>query len=289
VIAVLFAALAGLAFGLMTVAIRISLRRSADAEIGAVVVAVVAFLVAIVAALAVGDLADADLGDLWPFLVIGFLVPGASQIVFIHAVRLAGPSRAAILIGIAPLVSALLAILFLGEPLRIGLLAGTVIVVVGGLSLAGERARPADFRAIGAVAALLCALLFGIRDNLVREAARHSHASPVLATAAALAGAVLVLVAYVLATRRHDLRRVWRPTVVAFAPPGIVLGLAYTLLVEGLAHGRVTVVAPLNATQSLWGVVFAALLVGRSEMIGRGTVLAGLLIVAGGALIGATR
>lgn len=45
----------------------------------------------------------------------------------------------------------------------------------------------------------------------------------------------------------------------------------------------------MSATQSLWGVVFAAIIVGRSEMIGRQTVAAGLLVVAGGALIGATR
>ena len=50
-----------------------------------------------------------------------------------------------------------------------------------------------------------------------------------------------------------------------------------------------TVVAPLNATQSIWGVVFAAIIVGRSELIGRRTVIAGLLIVAGSAMISATR
>jgi len=49
------------------------------------------------------------------------------------------------------------------------------------------------------------------------------------------------------------------------------------------------VVAPLNATQSLWAVVFAALLYRHSEAIGRRTVLAGLLVVVGGALVGVTR
>jgi drug/metabolite transporter (DMT)-like permease len=49
------------------------------------------------------------------------------------------------------------------------------------------------------------------------------------------------------------------------------------------------VVAPLNATQSLWGVVFAALLLRRTEAIGRRLVLAALLVVAGGALIGVFR
>jgi hypothetical protein len=49
-------------------------------------------------------------------------------------------------------------------------------------------------------------------------------------------------------------------------------------------------VAPLNATQSLWAVVFSALVIGRrSEVIGRPLVAAGLLVVAGGALIGAVR
>jgi drug/metabolite transporter (DMT)-like permease len=51
----------------------------------------------------------------------------------------------------------------------------------------------------------------------------------------------------------------------------------------------VSVVAPLNATQSLWAVVLAAVLIGRSEQIGRRTVLSGLLILAGGVLIGVMR
>src|SRR5262249_4361536 len=54
-------------------------------------------------------------------------------------------------------------------------------------------------------------------------------------------------------------------------------------------RGRVSIVAPLNATQSLWAVVFAAVLIGRGEAIGRRLVVAGVLIVAGGAPIGAVR
>jgi hypothetical protein len=49
------------------------------------------------------------------------------------------------------------------------------------------------------------------------------------------------------------------------------------------------VVSPLVATESLWGVVFAALILRRSELIGRRLVAGGLLILAGSVLIGATR
>jgi uncharacterized membrane protein len=85
--------------------------------------------------------------------------------------------------------------------------------------------------------------------------------------------------------RRKRVDRALRP----FAPAGIVLALAYGCLLEAFDRGRVSVVAPLNATQSLWAVVCAAIFVGRSEAIGRKLVAAGALIVAGGALIGAVR
>ena len=50
-----------------------------------------------------------------------------------------------------------------------------------------------------------------------------------------------------------------------------------------------SVVAPLNATQSLWAVVLAAVLIGKSERITRRTVVSGLLVLAGGATISALR
>jgi hypothetical protein len=51
----------------------------------------------------------------------------------------------------------------------------------------------------------------------------------------------------------------------------------------------VTVVAPLNATQSLWGVLSAAAFIGRAEAVGPPLVAASALVVAGGVLIGVTR
>jgi drug/metabolite transporter (DMT)-like permease len=289
VLTVLFGVLAGIGFGLLAVTVRSALARGGDPEVGAIVMGTVALGVDVALAAAFGDLGKIHAGDLWPFVLIGALVPGASQILFIQSVRLAGPSRAAIMIGVAPLVSALLAIVFLGEPVQVGLVIGTVIIVAGGAFLVAERSRPKEFQAIGMAVALTCAVMFGVRDNLVRDAQTHHHPPPLLATAAALLGACLTLIVYLLVVRRRELRERLRPSVRPFVPAGLTLGAAYAFLVEALAHGRVTVVAPLNATQSIFAVVFAAIIVGRAELIGRRTVIAGLLIVVGGALIGATR
>ena len=80
-----------------------------------------------------------------------------------------------------------------------------------------------------------------------------------------------------------------RSAAAPFAPAGIALAGGYVCLLEAFSHGRVSVVAPLNATQSLWAVAFAAIALGGSEAIGSRLVVASVLIVAGGALIGVGR
>ena len=94
---------------------------------------------------------------------------------------------------------------------------------------------------------------------------------------------------YLLIVRRQGLPGKLRAALPAFAAAGVTLGLAYASLVEAFDHGRVSIVAPLNATQSLWAVILAAVLIGRSEEIGRRTVFSGLLVVAGGAMISVLR
>ncbi len=286
--AVLFAALAGALFGVLAVTVRAGLARGADPYAGALVVASVALAVS--AALAAPSAAEGfRAGDLWPFLLAGVLVPGASQILFILAVRDAGPSRAAILVGTAPLMSVLIAHTVLDEPFRPPLFAGTALVVAGGAALAAERRRPEHFRLLGAVLALACAALFAVRDNIVRWAARDTHPPPLVASTSSILAASAVVLAYLLLVRRRGLAPRLRLALPAFAAAGVTLGLAYDSLLEAFDRGRVSVVAPLNATQSLWAVLFSAALIGASEVIGKRTVLAGLLVVAGGVLIGAVR
>ncbi len=69
----------------------------------------------------------------------------------------------------------------------------------------------------------------------------------------------------------------------------MTLGLAYVCLIVAFDRGRVSIVAPLNATQSLWAIGFAAVFLGAVEAIGRRTILAAVLVVCGGVLVGILR
>jgi drug/metabolite transporter (DMT)-like permease len=279
---------AGVLFGALAVAIRLGLRRRPDAEAGAFVVAVVGCLLAALVAAPLVAVEGADLDGLWAFALVGAIVPGASQILFVRAIGDIGASRTAVLIGTAPVLSAGIAIVFLDEPFRGALAVATVAIVLGGVLLAWERERPPDFRVVGAVLALAAAGLFAVRDNVVRWASVDSGAQPLLAAAVSLAAAAFVLLVY-LAARREPLGPRVRSAGAAFVPAGLCLGLAYIVLLLALDAGEVTVVAPLNATQSLWGVLFSAAFLPRVEAVGPRLVLAAVLVVAGGALVGATR
>lgn len=285
--AALYGILAGVLFGAMGVALRVGLQRGGDVEGGAVIVTSVGALVALALAAATGG-GEVVAGDLLPFAIAGVLVPGVSSVLIVHAIRHAGASRALIVIGTAPLLSVLLAFVLLNEPFKLELAIGTVLIVAAGIVLARET-RPEHFRLLGFMLALLCAGMFAGRDNLVRWASRDAHPPPLVATATSLVFAAAVLIVWLVIARRQTIRARLAHGVPAFVVAGLCLGLAYSALVAGLDRGRVSVVAPLNATQSLWAVVFAAIFLGQSEAIGRRVTLAAVLVVAGGALIGVFR
>ena len=187
----------------MGVALRVGLQRGGDVEGGAVIVTSVGALVALALAAATGG-GEVVAGDLLPFAIAGAFVPGVSSVLIVHAIRHAGASRALIVIGTAPLLSVLLALVLLDEPFKLELAIGTVLIVAAGIVLARET-RPEHFRLLGGVLALLCAVMFAGRDNLVRWASRDAHPPPLVATATSLVCAAAVLIAWlVVARRQHD-------------------------------------------------------------------------------------
>ncbi|MBW3592134.1 MAG: DMT family transporter [Actinobacteria bacterium] len=268
-------------FGGMTVALRLALVRRPGAQAATAATVVTAFAVALGAVAVEATRTDLVLDGAWAFALAGFLAPGGSQILFTLAVRDAGPSRASVAVGAAPLVSVALALALLDEPPRVALLVGAALVVGGGLALALERTRPEHVRRIGLVYAVAATLLFASRDNLVRWLAA-GDVGPAVAAAATLATGLAVALAF---SRGLPSRE----RIAAFAPAGALFGLSYVFLFEALFRAPVTVVTPLVATESLWGVFLSVVLLRRTELVGVRLLVGALLVVAGGALIGATR
>lgn len=287
--AVLLACCSAALFGALAVAVRFGLRSVDDPELGALVTVAVALVLTTTIGLVSSAGDGFDWGELWPFLIAGAIAPGLSQLLFTRAVREAGAARTAVVMGIAPLVSVAIALTVLDEPFRVALVVAAALIVAGGIALAGERVRPDDFRHLGIVLAVGATLLFAVRDNLLRWLAGHTDTHALLTAPVTLLAGVGTIAIYLAATRGRNWTTGGGQAVRAFLPSGVLFGLSYVSLFEAFYRGRVTVVAPLVATESLWGVLFAVLLLQRTELVGKRVVVGAALIVAGAALIGASR
>jgi len=286
-VVVLLALGAAVSFGALAVTIRLALHPPLDAETASLVTTFLAGACCLVLAAATSDFSELDWVDTWPFFVTGLFAPGITQIFFTRAVGLIGPSRTAVFVGVSPVLSAAIAVIVLNEPVHVALVVGTLLIVAGGTLLVRERARPGVLLSAGIALALGAALLFAVRDNLVRWAARGSDVPGFVAASASLVSACVVIGLVVLARPAavERVRRTFRP----FLLSGLVYGVSYACLYSAFDRGRVTIVAPLVATESLWAVLISMLVLRRSERIGARLLVAAALVVGGGALISGFR
>jgi drug/metabolite transporter (DMT)-like permease len=192
--------------------------------------------------------------------------------------------------GMIPLASGFAAVVFLDEPFRLALLFGTLLVVGGGMLLVWDRTRPPNYRAIGIAWALTSIAFFAMRDNVSRWVTTDRDTPPLAAAAALLAGASVALGLYLLVVRTPktalaQMRASVRPFLVA----GLLFGVAYAMFLSALERGKVTIVSPLSGTFVLWTVVLSAIFLRQLEAISRRLVIAAILVLAGAAIVAATR
>jgi len=284
--AVGLACISAILFGGMSVGLRIGLSRHPSVEVATICTVLGALAVALVAAVAEAPSRGVHATAAWPFLLAGLLQPGIGQLLVTLAIREAGASRASVVFGVAPLISVTIALVFLGEPASVPLIVGAVLIVAGGVELARERGRPEHLRAIGLLYAFVVTVLFSVRDNLLRWLSRGTDVPPGIAAAAAVLGGTIVILA-ALGPRVRGRQRLG--DALPFLGVGLLFGLSYVSLFEAFYRGRVTVVSPLIATESLWGVGLSVLLLRHTELVGRRLVLGAVLVVTGGVLIGVFR
>ena len=284
--------LAGMLFAVNATFTRLALDRTrvrTDVAAAATVMtaAAVASVIAIIGGVRLSDLSWAESQG---FFVIGAIVPGVAQLTFYAAIRMAGPSRSAIMLGTVPVWSVVLATIFLNEHWSASVVAGTLLAVVGSALLATEGITKASVSRLGLALAALTALQFAIRDVLARSVTQGSNLdSPAAAAVTLWVGAVVLIGVGVGTAKPREVSKNLRRRMPAMLIPGIAVGLAMPALLAAFERSRVGVVSPLlGATQTVGAVLLSGLLIGGTE-INRRVVLAVIVTLAGGTLIGVTR
>ena len=284
--------LAGMLFAVNATSTRLALDRTrvrTDVAAAATVMtaATVASVIAIIAGVRPIDLSWADSQG---FFVIGAIVPGVAQLTFCAAIRMAGPSRTAIMLGTVPVWSVVLAAIFLDEHWSASVVAGTLLAVVGSVILATEGITKASVSRLGLALAALTALQFAVRDVLARSVTQESNLDSSAAAALTLGVGAVVLIGITVGTAGpREFSENLRRSMPAMLIPGIAIGFAMPALLAAFERSRVGIVSPvLGATETVGAVLLSGLLIGGTE-INRRVALAVSLTLAGGTLIGVTR
>jgi drug/metabolite transporter (DMT)-like permease len=216
-----------------------------------------------VLAFALGGLAGTAVGRRWVY----------------ESVNLLGPARATSIRSSAPVITSLLALVLLHEPITIERWLAILAVVVGAalVSWTGEGGAR-GWLGRGVAYSLAAAFLYGVRPLVVKVGLEEAN----LPLAAALIGALAAL-AYTLAfENRSQLRGTRLDAAFAwFLLSGLFQALGVTALTFGLSEGDVSVVYSIAASAPLFTLVFSGVILRGIERITPQLVMGTVLTVLG--------
>jgi len=218
---------------------------------------------------------------LWLFALVG-VTQFCVRMFSYTGVDKIGASRSSALQSVSPIVSTVIAMIFLHERPHAGVLVGTALVV-GGIALLSGRAKRhiVGFRWWHLLLPLAAACLTGTNQPIRRYAL--SLSSEPLFFAAVMGGVSLLCLLLYLAFFPSKRRRlVWkRGALGPFLLTGLAETLSIILIITALSVGTVSVIAPIATTYPLWSMIGAAIFLRDAEKITLLTVLGTLSVVAG--------
>jgi drug/metabolite transporter (DMT)-like permease len=218
---------------------------------------------------------------LWLFVLVG-VTQFCVRMFSYSGVEKIGASRSSALQSVSPIVSTLIAIIFLHERPHAGVLVGTALVV-GGIALLSGRAKRhiIGFRWWHLLLPLAAACLTGTNQPIRRYALSLSP-EPLFFAAVMGGVSLLCLVLYLIVFPSRRGRLVWkRGALWPFLVTGFAETMAILLIITALSVGTVSVIAPIATTYPLWAMIGAAIFLRDAEKITLYTVLGTLSVVGG--------
>ena len=228
------------------------------------------------------DFPELNWGALAWFALSGISASFLGRLLTLTSYKRIGVSAGSAIVGTAPMITALLAIVFLGEPLVLPVVLGAVLVVAGIASLNLKDGRLSI--EVGSVyLPFLGALLFAV-SNIIRKMGTNLQPHAVLgAQSSTLAGLIAFAVYLAVKGGFKDLR-MSRQNIPWLAGAGFVNAFAWITLTMAINLGRVSVVSSIIYSYPLFSVLLTRVLL-RDEPLNRYIVIGSLLIVLGVAVV----
>jgi drug/metabolite transporter (DMT)-like permease len=218
------------------------------------------------------------------FVLVGVFVPGVARFFIFKGMERLGASITSCLTNSTPLFATLFAVLFLHERPTITNLSGTLLIVMGIISLSWKGANK-TWQSRDLLFPLIAAFLFAARDNMVRLGLLQIDAPIVGAAIAATTSFLTMSLIYLVFEEKKPLARGSRRGFALFTGAGFMNFLSYVFAYTALSLERVSLISPLINGSSLFILPLSALFLRNVEKITARIVAAILLILWGVLLI----
>jgi drug/metabolite transporter (DMT)-like permease len=210
------------------------------------------------------------------FAMAGVLALGVGRLLNFVAMRSMGVEKTSAVIGSSPVLTTLLSILLLAEPLVGSTLVGASTVAVGIALISGAKSFKVE-RAL--VVSLLSALSYSL-SNIVSKAGLETQPDPFLSAQTNATAGLLFLIAYLIATSQRTALRVGRNGLICFIATGALSSIGWLTLMKALEIGVVSIVTTIVYSYPLFTLILGRLFF-KEERLSRRTIAGSILIVAG--------
>ncbi len=218
------------------------------------------------------------------YVISGCIQPLFARALFYQGITRIGVARAGPLRGIEPLFASAIAVVFLHERPGWLVFLGTTLIVASLWLISGKQQGDTRWRVIDALFPISAALISAISQTL-RKQALAIIPDPIVAVAMVTSVSLVLLIGFVLVTRRTHQLRLERGGFLFFFCAAIIAALAQVANFIAIGRGQLSVIIPLLNTSPLFTVFFSAVFLRKIETVNSRIVLGAVLMVGGVVLI----
>ena len=214
------------------------------------------------------------------FVAVGLFVPGVTRVLSFRGIRTMGSSITSTVVNTTPMFSTVLAILILGE--RPGaLVLGGVALTVGGLITVSWGGEKTAYSKIELVFPFLCALLFSMKDILVRWGLGGGGGQPILAAGIAALTSTVEIFLITRCAQGEKFALPPLPVLRWFVWSGIFTGGSFLFMYVAFSMERVSIVAPLVNSYTVFVAILTPFMARQIESLTPRKLAGAALVVAG--------
>ena len=233
--------------------------------------------------LLVRGLPELDLMGLFWFALAGICASFIGRLFTLKSYKEIGVSTSSAIVGTSPLVVAILAVLFLGEPLVFPVIVGALLVV-GGIVLINMRGGKSSLELESIYLPIGASVLYAV-SNILRKMGTNLLPDSVLGAQFSTLAGLVAFVAYLCATNQLKKINVNIGNAPWLVGSGLVNAVAWITLTMSISLGRVSVMTAIVYSYPLFSVILARFFLRDMEDLTKYTVGGCVLIVLGVVLV----